>query len=163
MRSPPPAKRLVASIQARMPGASVTTAPATRPNQSKPLTALATSSAVASSHRPSSRPTQAATTPQLHHHDGHAVEQRLHPVLADGRLDPAASTWRRCSCTAGRRGGELDGAHRLEGDTSERPKPARAVDEAAADRPATRRPNDDATAEATMTASSTAPPARCRR
>ena len=39
----------MAFIQARVPGASVTTAPATRPNQSKPLTALATSSAVASS------------------------------------------------------------------------------------------------------------------
>ena len=47
IRSPPPARRLVSCIQARVPGASVTTEPATRPNQSKPATALPTSSAVA--------------------------------------------------------------------------------------------------------------------
>ena len=47
-------------------------------------------------------------------------------------------------------------------ETSERPKPARAVEEAEADRPATRRPNDDATAELTITASRTDPASQDR-
>ena len=47
MRSTPPASRLVSCDHARTPGASVMTAPATRPNQSNPLTAVATSRAVA--------------------------------------------------------------------------------------------------------------------
>ena len=47
IRSAPPANRLVSFCQARVPGASVTTIPATRPNQSKPPTALATSRAIA--------------------------------------------------------------------------------------------------------------------
>ena len=81
---------LVAFIQARVPGASVTTVPATRPNQSNPLTALATSSAVASSHRPLSSPPHAATTPHWTMTIGHAVEQGLHPVLAHGGVHAAA-------------------------------------------------------------------------
>ena len=52
MRSRPPASRLVASFQARVPGASVITAPATRPNQSKPLTAVVTSRAIGSPQPP---------------------------------------------------------------------------------------------------------------
>jgi hypothetical protein len=52
-------QRDVSAAHARVPGASVMTAPATRPNQSKPLTAVVTSSAVdrsqPSSRRPASR------------------------------------------------------------------------------------------------------------
>ena len=77
-------------IQARVPGASVMTEPATRPNQSNPLTAPATSSAVASPQPPASRTAHAATTPHCTITIGHAVEQRLHPVLADGGVDAAA-------------------------------------------------------------------------
>jgi len=53
----------VVRIQARVPGASVITLPATRPNQSNPVTAPATSSAVASPHWPETSSAHAATTP----------------------------------------------------------------------------------------------------
>ena len=80
----------MASIQARVPGASVTTAPATRPNQSNPLTALATSRAVASSQLAGEQARPGGDDAALDHHDRHAVEQRLDAVLAHGGVDAAA-------------------------------------------------------------------------
>jgi hypothetical protein len=84
IRSPPPASSLVARIHALVPGASVTTEPATRPNQSNPLTALATSSAVARPHPPPTKIAQAATTPAC--------------TITIGT--PSSSAWTRCSRTA---------------------------------------------------------------
>ena len=63
--------------------------PATRPNQSKPLTAPATSSAVASPQPPATQHRPGGDHAALHHHDRDAVEQRLDPVLAHGGVDAA--------------------------------------------------------------------------
>ena len=148
----------MASIQARVPGASVTTAPATRPNQSKPLTALATSSAVASSHWPVSRPRPRGDDAALDHHDRHAVEERLDAVLAHGGVDAAAVDARAGGAwTCGVAAASLTVRTDSSADTSDWPKRARAVEAAAAERPATRRPSVEARAEATITASRTAP------
>ena len=51
----------------------------------------------------------------LDHDDRDSVEQRLDPVLADGRIDPAAVHLAQVLVHLRGRGGELDGADRLEG------------------------------------------------
>ena len=115
IRSPPPASRLVACIQARVPGASVMTEPATRPNQSKPLTAPATSSAVA---RPQP-PREVAPPRRRRRRTGpsRSARRRAAPARGararrrrPGRRRPGAGG----ACTLRRRGGELDRAHRVE-------------------------------------------------
>ena len=157
IRSPPPASALVAFIQARVPGASVTTVPATRPNQSNPLTALATSSAVASSHRPVSSPPQAATTPHWTMTTGTPSSRACTRCSRTAASTRPPSTSRRCWWSCGVAAASLTVRIDSSVDTSDCPKLARAVDAAAAERPATRRPRVEARADATMTASRTAP------
>ena len=153
----------MAFIQARVPGASVTTEPATRPNQSKPLTALATSSAVASSHWPVSSPPHAATTPHWTMTTGTPVEERLDAVLAHGGVHAAAVDARAgAAWTCGVAAASLTVRTDSSAETSDWPNRARAVDAAAAERPATRRPRVEARADATMTASRTAPASQVR-
>ena len=77
------------------------TEPATRPNQSKPLTAPATSSAVARPQPPVTRIAQAGDDAALHHHDRDAVEQRLDAVLADRGVDAAAVDLAQMAWTSG--------------------------------------------------------------
>src|SRR3954468_1347633 len=105
IRSAPPANRLVSCCQARVPGASVTTIPATRPNQSNPATALATRRATARLQPPQKEIAHAQGAarappppkvkrrgphaPALHHPKGNAVEERLPPLSLGGRRDPA--------------------------------------------------------------------------
>ncbi len=153
IRSPPPARALVASIQARVPGASVTTAPATRPNQSNPLTALATSSAVASSQWPVSRPVQAATTPHWTITTGTPSSSDCTRCSRTAASTRPASTSRRCRWRCGVAAASLTVRIDSSVETSAWPKPARAADAAAADRPATRRPSEEASADAVITAS----------
>ena len=105
------------------------TAPATRPNQSKPATAVVTSRAVDRSQPPSSSTSQPATTPHCTSTMRHAVEHGLHPVLADGRPTRPPSTARRWRWTAGVAAASLTVRADSSADTSERPNCARAVDD----------------------------------
>ena len=135
----------MACCHARVPGASVMTAPATRPNQSKPVDR--TGDQQRGRQPPAAgevdRPGRDDTA--LHHHDGDAVEQRLDPVLADRRVDAAA-----VDVAAGGRARSASTRRSLtvrtdsSAETSDRPNRARAVADAAAERPATRRPRVEA-------------------
>ena len=160
MRSPPPASRLVACIQARVPGASVMTEPATRPNQSKPLTAPATSRAVASPQPPPTSTAQAVTTPHCTITIGTPSSSAWTRCSRTAASTRPPSTSRRCACTLGVEAASFTVRTESSAETSERPNRARAAADAAADRPATRRPSDEASAEATMTASRTPPASR---
>ena len=90
IRSPPPASSLVAFIQARVPGASVTTDAG---DAAEPVEAA---DRVGDQQRGGQAPVagqQAAPggdDAELDHDDRHAVEQRLDAVLADRCVDPPA-------------------------------------------------------------------------
>ena len=158
IRSAPPANRLVSFCQARVPGASVTTDPG---DPAEPVEA-----ADRVGHEQGGREAPAAREvdrPGRHdaalHHDRRARRR--------GRPGPGApspprrrgpqSTWRRWAWTSGTAAASLTVRAESSAETRARPNRARAADEAAADRPATGRPSVEASAEATITASSTAP------
>ena len=108
---------------------------------------------------------QADDDADLHHHDRDAVEQRLDAVLADRGLDAAAVDLAQVPVDVGGGRGELDRADRVErGDQGAAERAPGRPTTAAAERPATRRPSDEATAEVTITPSSTPPASSaCRR
>ena len=142
------------------PGASVMTEPATRPNQSKPLTALATSSAVASPQPPATSTAQAATTPHCTITIGTPSSSACTRCSRTAASTRPPSTWRRWACTLGRRGRELDGAHRVQrrDQRAAEPGPRRRGRRGGA--AGDRRPRVEASAEATITASRTPPASR---
>ena len=145
-RSAPAANRPVATCQDRVPGASVTTAPATTPNQAKPFTALATSSVgrqvpPAREEEPPRRRRRRRCSVTI----GTRVEHRLHPVLEDrgphaAGVDLAAGARAR----AGVRAASLTVRAESSAETSARPNRARAADDRVAERPAIGRPIADA-------------------
>ena len=146
IRSPPPASRLVARIHARVPGASVITEPATRPNQSKPLTAPATISAVARPQPPATSTAHAdddaAPAPSRSGRRRACACTRCSRTAASTRPPSTSRRWR---WTSGVAAASLTVRTESSDETSDRPKRARAADDAAAERPATWRPNDEAT------------------
>ena len=97
----------------------------------------------------------------LHHHDRDAVEHRLHPVLPDRGVDAAAVDVAQVRVHARGGGGELDGAHRVQRRDQRAAEPAPGPPTRPP--PTGRRPggpSDEASAEATITASSTPPASR---
>ena len=160
-RSTPPASLLEACCHARTPGASVTTAPATRPNQSKPLTAPATRIAVARSQPPRKYVAQAATTPACTITTGTPSSTACTRCSKTAASTRPWSTLRRCRVDRRGRRGELDGAGRLER-RDQRPAEAGAGGRRLGRRAAGDRPTDATRpcAEPIMTASSTPPASR---
>ena len=137
----------MACIQMRVPGASVITEPATRPNQSKPLTAPATSSAVARPHTPATSSAHAATTPHWTITIGTPSSIACTRCSRTAASTRPPSTSRRWACTSGVAAASLTVRTESSAETSDRPKRARAADDAAAERPATVRPSEDASAD----------------
>ena len=90
------------------------TAPATRPNQSNPATAVLTSSAVDRSQPAEQQDEPRRDDAALHQHDRHAVEHRLDAVLADRRAHPSTVDGAQVAVHRGRGRGELDRAGRLQ-------------------------------------------------
>ena len=68
----------------------MTTDPATRPNQSNPLTGVGDQEGGGQAPVAGQQAGPGSHDAALDHHDRHAVEQGLHPVLANGGVDASA-------------------------------------------------------------------------